>query len=427
MRKIFPFICIIFVFANSVAMNNEKKEQIKKSIASNAMTAGAIGDALGRVTELKKYQDIFNIYSNGVRTFADFVDEDWANVPYDQRKQTIAPYTDDTRMALLVMKALIETQKKSYDLNKTMENIAHEFVNDNGTYGWQAGYRAPGNACIAGVDILRQKIKQKIEDERWWDVQKHEAGGCGSVMRAHPFGIIFYDEPEKAEGWAVEHSKLTHGHPMALAACAAMATGIAYAMQDKDWDFIFKKMIKSAEKYDQGTADKMKKAIEHAQATEKIYSGDILNDLNNKDMQDKHCKVFSMFEGWRADDAIAGVVYAVALAQNNKNNNKIMEAIYIGVHTEGDSDSIASMAGALMGAKEKNEKLPYALVNKIEDSELLRGYDNKQSVKKSSFLSSKFVILFIVLGLSYLLFSEISPFKVTLFNLLEFTFFRHRT
>jgi ADP-ribosylglycohydrolase len=37
---------------------------------------------------------------------------------------------------------------------------------------------------------------------------------------------VFHDQVEKVEEWAVEHSKLTHRDPIALAACAAMGVGM---------------------------------------------------------------------------------------------------------------------------------------------------------------------------------------------------------
>ena len=45
-----------------------------------------------------------------------------------------------------------------------------------------------------------------------------------------------------------------------------------------------------------------------------------------------------------------------------------MEAIYLGVHTPGDSDSIASMVGALVGARLGETALPAELVAKLENS-----------------------------------------------------------
>jgi ADP-ribosylglycohydrolase len=56
----------------------------------------------------------------------------------------------------------------------------------------------------------------------WPEAGGENAGGCGWVVRAYPFGVMFHADPAKAEAWAVEHSKMTHRAPLALAACASM-------------------------------------------------------------------------------------------------------------------------------------------------------------------------------------------------------------
>ena len=47
-------------------------------------------------------------------------------------------------------------------------------------------------------------------------------------MRAYPFGLA--DDLGRAERWAVEHSRLTHNDPIALAASGAMTVGTALAV-----------------------------------------------------------------------------------------------------------------------------------------------------------------------------------------------------
>jgi ADP-ribosylglycohydrolase len=43
-------------------------------------------------------------------------------------------------------------------------------------------------------------------------------------MRAYPFGLVFAQESDRAEEWAVKHSKMTHRAPIALTACAASSS-----------------------------------------------------------------------------------------------------------------------------------------------------------------------------------------------------------
>jgi len=326
---------------------------------AGSMLAGGIGDALGRVTEfIPSTDEIFQKYPHGVHSYDDFLVDDWKYVPVvlKDKKIKIAPYTDDTAMAKLVMKELIQAREHNWDLDETMRHIATSFIDDaqDTQLGWAARFRAPGNACKAGV----KQLSINFRENRQWDVQANTAGGCGSVMRAHPFGLVFVDNPKKAALWAAEHSKLTHGDPIALAACAAMATGVAYAAQGENPNIITEKMIAAAGQYDAVTARKMERAYKFAQQA-KTYKGHELRKHNDK--------VFTEFLGWAAHDAIAATVYAFTLSPDN-----VMEAIYLGVHTPGDSDSIASMAGALVGARIGAKALPKELIERLENSAQLK-------------------------------------------------------
>lgn len=372
-RALSLFLCISF-FSQILPAQSTECNITSRFIGS--MLAGGIGDALGRVTEFIKSTDaIFKQYSHGVRSYGDFLLSDWLHVPEQLKSEEIAPYTDDTAMAKLVMKELINSKEHDWDLNETMCNIATSFIDDshNTQLGWVAPFRAPGNACIVGVKQLSINFSENGQPYRKyppaWDTLATSAGGCGSVMRAHPFGLIFAHDPKKAALWAVEHSRLTHGNPIALAACAAMATGVAHAVQGKDPQIVVEEMIAAAYQYDAVTANKIKIAYEYAQRAKELRKpfDDIFQAYENAEFRKYNDYVFSIFLGWAAHDAIAATVYAFALSPDN-----VMEAVYLGVHTPGDSDSIASMAGALVGARVGVEQLPCALIAQLEGSAELR-------------------------------------------------------
>ena len=284
-------------------------------------------------------------------------------------------------MALLVSDVLIQSVKGKWDLERTMSSMAESFIKDlnDKTYGWAAPFRAPGNACLKGVRQLKAiPVSQRAQG--WWNVHASEAGGCGSVMRAFPFGLIFSHDPQKAKLWAVEHSKITHGHPRALSSCAAMAVGIAYALQAEDplsTDIIIAKMIEAAEEYHPDTAQKMRTAVKYAKEAQPLiihactydpfsphkncrHNFDITMTLKDPVYRAFHEKVFTEFEGWAADDSIAATIYVFALFPHD-----LTSALYLAVHTPGDSDSIAAMSGALIGAFTRS---PLPISTKLEST-----------------------------------------------------------
>src|SRR5439155_16606285 len=137
-------------------------------------------------------------------------------------------------------------------------------------------------ACLAGASQLAGGVH--------WSVAGGErAGGCGSVMRAYPFGLILADDPDKAEQWAVEHSKMTHRDPIALAACAAMAIGVALTLHDQEVRSVLEAMVEAGRRYSPETADMMCVADARSEAK----PGVILQRL----------------QGWAAHEAISAAVF----------------------------------------------------------------------------------------------------------------------
>lgn len=346
----------------------EPKELLLNRI-SGSIFGGLIGDALGKPTEfIKTTKEIFKHFPGGIKSFEDLKKFNlcWHNAKHNK---FYAPYTDDTAMVRLTLNVLLESRKNSWNLSRTMEFLAISYVDDlNSFTGWAMQERAPGNACLKSVKKLQEIINiDKNKPKDWWQAGDKNAAGCGAVMRAHAFGIIFADNPEKAATWAAEHSKITHGHQISQAACAAMAIGTAYAIQGKSKEFIIQQMIEWAKKYDsveerfneftkrteKSCWAKMEDAVALARSVKQsnieLEKNDLVFGANNMELntlfkKSNQCKIFHTYEGWAADDAIAATIYTFALIENVNN------AIVIGVHTPGDSDSIASMAGALVGA-----------------------------------------------------------------------------
>src|SRR5690606_7075795 len=215
-----------------------------------AVLGGAIGDAMGHPTEfIGSFEAIRARYGPaGVTGF-----ELWR----EAAGARFAPYTDDTQMAECVLVALLWGQERDASLDETMRYLSARFVE------WadhpQGGHRAPGNACLAGCRNLARGVA-------WSEAGGASAGGCGSVMRAYPFGLVFAHDLERAEAVAVAHSKLTHRDPIALAASAAMAVGIARVLRDEPLTLVLSEMVAAACRYSPKTAAMMARAIDEAQA-----------------------------------------------------------------------------------------------------------------------------------------------------------------
>lgn len=303
-----------------------------RSRVLGAVLGAAVGDALGHPTEfLPSYAAIRQRYGPaGVTGF-----ELW----WERDGERFAPYTDDTQMAEIVLKTLVSHGGGSAILAPLMEEMASGFA------VWstdpQGGHRAPGNACLAGAQRLKSGVS-------WREAGGQTAGGCGSVMRAYPFGLLLHHDVERAEHWAVEHSRMTHQDPMALAACAAMAVGMAAEMNGQPPDDVLQSMVEGAGRHDATTAAMAQKALVDARG------GAIPED------------VLVRLQGWAAHEAIAAAMFVVS-----RHPRDIRGALLEGANAPGDSDSIATLAGALLGARLGLEAIPIDWVRDVERSEEL--------------------------------------------------------
>ncbi len=298
----------------------------RKQIAAGAILGAAIGDAMGAPTEFLDMAAIRRRFgAAGIQTFQD----------------TPARYTDDTQLAEIVLETLLEKVQGEWTLLETMRLMSTRFV------GWshepQGGHRAPGMACLAGCSALERGAS-------WDEAGNAEAGGCGSVMRAYPCGLVFSRNLRLAEHWAVEQSKPTHRHPIALAACAAMAVGTAMCASGEHWLDVVTNMIARANVHSLETGAMMHRAYQDATAG--VPPQVTLDRLR----------------GWAAHEAIAAAVYIFT-----RHRNDARSAILEGANTPGDSDSIATFAGALVGARLGLDAFPIEWVRDVERSTELLG------------------------------------------------------
>ncbi|MGE0788203.1 MAG: ADP-ribosylglycohydrolase family protein [Sandaracinaceae bacterium] len=299
---------------------------------AGAVLGGAIGDAMGHPTEfVGSFAEIHSRWPpRGVEGY-----ELWRSAG----STNVAPYTDDTQMAECVLRSLMRARTERLELDAAMTDLAQRFVqwaNDP-----EGGHRAPGNACLAGCRALE-------EGAHWSTAGGPEAGGCGSVMRAYPFGLAFAGDVQRAERWAVAHSKLTHRDPIALAACAAMAVGVVRILRDEPVALVCSEMIAAAARYSARTGTMVARAYEEAcDGTQPEVTLDRLR-------------------GWAAHEAIAAAVYLFA-----RHPDDPRAAILEGANTPGDSDSLATLAGALVGARVGLSAIPEPWVRDIERRDAL--------------------------------------------------------
>ncbi|MEV0002100.1 ADP-ribosylglycohydrolase family protein [Micromonospora sp. NPDC050980] len=317
--------------------------------AAGSLFGLAYGDALGKPTEFLTVGEIVRRYGPaGPRE----LDGDPAQV------------TDDTQMALAVAWALHDAPARTPEAVEPL--LRQRFVD------WSVSpenNRAPGMTCLRACAELSRGT-------RWQEATVAGSKGCGANMRVTPVGLLDVDLDTLA-GLAQLQAGLTHGHPTGLAASELTA----YAVR----------LLRD------GTALPELPGLLAARAHEQraIYRDDWLGDLWQRpgvttaaefiargwddcllalgrldaalarpDDGGDPCRLTG--EGWIAEEALA-----TALLCALRHPDDPVGALARAATTAGDSDSIAALAGAFVGAAQGMSAWPAGWATRIEYADQL--------------------------------------------------------
>nr|BFE62646.1 ADP-ribosylglycohydrolase family protein [Dactylosporangium thailandense] len=308
----------------------------------------AFGDALGKPTEFRSYEDI-------VATFG-------PRGPRDLPPGALV--TDDTQMALAVGDALelalaegpLSADRLEPHLNRLFVAWARSPENN----------RAPGNTCMqACADLARGKP--------WWEATVAGSKGCGANMRVTPLGLVPGLSEDERAGASQLQAALTHGHPTGLAASELTALAVRWLLDGLavaelpaalrarcdsqrqvyrgDWlgDQLWRRsMAGSPEAFIATGWDECKAALTGLEDAVRFVGPDA-----------DPCTAGGA--GWIAEEALATAVYCLLLFPGSP-----VDVVARGAASSGDSDSIACLAGAFAGAVHGEAGFPADWYERIE-------------------------------------------------------------
>lgn len=237
--------------------------------------------------------------------------------------------TDDTAMTLALVHALAEAEP-------TPASVAQHFVQHlehGGTYGelfWNGG---PGGACTT---MLRHLHAGAAPFERI----SANAGGNGAAMRAHPCGV-FRDRARVAELAAMQ-ARLSHGEPSAVAAAQVVALSVHQALYDGTITLDFPSEVTDAKMRD---------------AWNRMH-----RDLDRGSQLPPHLRDVDM-AGWNT----VAAAHAIAYLYRDDPERGIGMAAASGR----DTDTVASITGAILGAANGFDALPARWIDGLKIREPL--------------------------------------------------------
>jgi ADP-ribosylglycohydrolase len=235
--------------------------------------------------------------------------------------------------------------------------------------------RAPGMSCMQACEGLKA-------GEEWLDATVAGSKGCGANMRVAPVALLSRDLPGMSERTRSEIAQfqavMTHGHPTALAAADLTCVAIHELLLGAEpvellqllRDYAVSQRHVYHEKWlgtlwNRSSAESPEEFIETGWE-ECIHSLDRVEiALANLGRHQDPCEETG--EGWVAEEALATALLCFLLTPENP-----VATIRRAAVTTGDSDSIATIAGALAGAYIGPHAWPQEWIDQIEYHDRLK-------------------------------------------------------
>ncbi len=317
--------------------------------ASGSLFGLAYGDALGKPTEFLTVAEIERRYG-----------------PAGPRELSGEPalVTDDTQMALALGWALREAP--SFTPEAVEPLLRRRFL------AWAVSpdnNRAPGMTCLRACAELSRGVS-------WQEATVVGSKGCGANMRVTPVGLLDVDLDTLA-GLAQLQAGLTHGHPTGLAASELTAYAVfvlraGVSLPELPAVLTERALSQRLVYSERWLGDLWQRAGSGsgqefiAQGWDECLAvlGRLTATLAQPDDGGDPCQATG--EGWVAEEALA-----TALLCAVRHADDPVAALARGATTAGDSDSIAALAGAFVGAAVGMTAWPREWANRIEYADQL--------------------------------------------------------
>ncbi|MFD7167583.1 ADP-ribosylglycohydrolase family protein [Streptomyces violascens] len=324
-----------------------------KQTATGALIGLALGDALGFPTE---FNDVPAILAKC---------GPWREMALPNP----AFVTDDTQMTLALGRGIRTAMDRGLLGPDRLEGpVRAEFVD---WYHSPENNRAPGRTCLVACAKLDSGLP-------WQQASQLGSKGCGANMRVAPIGLVPGLSEEQRAGAAQLQSALTHGHPTALAASDLTARAVYLLAQGADPMGLVGQLRSYAYEnrnryHDRWLGDLWTHAQDPTPGHFIARGWDecldaldrVLKALRTPSPETDPC--LETGDGWIAEEAFATGLLCFLLFPDEP-----LTALRRAACTQGDSDSIACLAGAFAGAHLGAAAWPKEWAERIEyRSELL--------------------------------------------------------
>ncbi len=204
--------------------------------------------------------------------------------------------------------------------------------------------RAPGNTCLSAVRAGASGTPTH---------PANDSKGCGAVMRTAPLGLIEGVSPTLAMALGDAAGALTHGHLDGWLPGGALSAMMRLIAQGENLRPAAEQTLRLLAEH----PHPRRGAVMASGTVALLHAALALLDEETPARAD----IFKRLgEGWTGDEALAIGVYAACAARSFK------DAIRLAANHDGDSDSTASIAGQLYGARHGVMAVPHAWVRRLD-------------------------------------------------------------
>lgn len=321
-----------------------------KEIFDSCLIGGAVGDALGAPVEFLSSREILrNNGDEGVKSFIEYSDGS-------------GEFTDDTQMTIFTALGLARAgetgdlstsnlKKQIYAAYKewlaTQESVYSDSELDSELSDFARKpelnrQRAPGLTCLGA---LRSGEIGSAESPL------NDSKGCGGVMRAAPVGLYFYKDPERAFAIGEISAAITHGHPSGYLSAGAFAAIIA--------SLAFGENLTSAIETAIHFLKKRKNSREVLSAIDAAIEYSEKRELSPNSLD-------SLGAGWVGEEALSMALFCAV-----KSGRDFRSGVLAAINCGGDSDSVGSICGNMLGIIGGKESIPKEWIKKLKYSEIV--------------------------------------------------------
>jgi poly(ADP-ribose) glycohydrolase ARH3 len=300
------------------------------------LLGGMLGDIAGAVVEAESPGYIAKTYASvddilRTESVPEFTGPDWR----------VGRFTDDTQMTLGVAEWLIAGEAPSAEL------LLARFVE-----GW-----APWRRYGPGTEAILRMFPQHRAEWRSLSTAMFPEGsyGNGSAMRVAPVGLAYFNDLDSTAAVAIESSRPTHSHSLAYQGAVLQATAVATAtLLDRfELTTFVNALRRSLLRFD----DLLQSTTLFSNAIDAIEQG-LARGASC-------CQMSSILgTGISATEAVPMALYCF-LRHPGSYAQVIHDAVYMG----GDTDTIASMAGAISGAFLGSEAIPISWLGAVREEQ----------------------------------------------------------